>query len=287
MQCNLTFALTADGRTVHISEVERGAACGCVCPGCSRPLIARKGTEVGHHFAHADGEECKHGYRNSLYCALRRAAEELGKIRLPAYEKNRTLVSEGGGLHVLMHESVTPIDRLDFTRKGGDVITGLLIYRGKRQLIIRLLTDFGENTRDQAKLKAVGISVLEIDLTREDSFDMNSARACLTDVPDHVHWLYNAKAEKAWDDMTALCVRHPVQKKDNVLFTYACPVASKRTDGIYCYVMDKCAYCPFFFGMYGYEDTRHVLCGRDNFVAEPDDLKLTASERKRKYTAGA
>ena len=283
MQCNLTFALTADGRAVHISEVERGAACGCVCPGCGKPLIARKGTEVEHHFAHADGEECKHGYRNSIYHALYRAASELGKLRLPAYEKNRSIVPNGGGLHVLMPESVTPIDRLDFTRKGGEVITGLLICRGKRQLIIRLLTDFKDNSRDQAKLKAVGISVVEIDLTREESFDLASARACFTDIPDNVHWLYNAKAEKSWEDMAALCVRHPVQKKDSVLFTYGCPIASKRTDGIYCRIMDQCAYCPFFFGMYGFEETRHVLCGRDNLVAEPEDVKLTVSERRRKY----
>ena len=63
MQCNLTFAIAADGSTVHVSEVERGAACGYTCPGCGKALVARKGTEVQYHFAHADGEECKHGYR--------------------------------------------------------------------------------------------------------------------------------------------------------------------------------------------------------------------------------
>ncbi|MBE6759599.1 MAG: hypothetical protein E7554_05845 [Ruminococcaceae bacterium] len=283
MQCNLTFAIAADGSTVHVSEVERGAACGCTCPGCGKALVARKGTEVQYHFAHSDGEECKHGYRNSLYLALRRAAEELGKIRLPAYEKNRTLVPEGGGLHVLMPESVTPIDRVDFTRKGGDIITGLLIVRGKRQLIIRILTDFGENTRSQAQLKAVGISVLELDLTREDQFDMTAARACFTDLPDNIHWLYNAKAEKAWDDMTALCVRQPVQKKDNTLFTYSCPIAANRTGGTTCYVMDRCAQCQFFFGLYGYEQDRYVMCGRDRLVAEPADLRLTMTERREKY----
>ncbi len=283
MQCNLTFALIPDGRVLHISEAERGAACGCICPGCGKPLVARKGSEVEHHFAHADGDECRHGYRNSIYLALRRAAEEIGRIRLPAYEKNRSLVPEGGGLHVLIPESVTPIDRLDFTRKGGDVITGLLIVRGKRQLIIRLLTDFGENTRDQARLKAVGISVLEIDMTREERIDMDIARSYFTDLPENLHWLYNAKAEKAWDDMTALCVRQPVHKKEKTLYTFSCPIAANRTGGTTCYVMDRCAHCQFFFGLYGFEEDRYVLCGRDRLVAEPEDLALNIQQRREKY----
>lgn len=283
MQCNLTFAIAPDGDTVHVSEVQRGAACGCVCPGCGKPLVARKGAEVEHHFAHADGEECRHGYRNSLYLAFRRAAAELGRIRLPAYEKNRTLTEDGGGLHVLIPETVTPIDSIDLTRKGGDEISGLLIVRGKRQLIIRLLTGFGENTRSQAKLRAVGLSVLEIDLTREESLDMYKARSYFTDLPENLHWLYNAKAEKAWDDMTALCVRQKVQKKERNLFTYSCPIAANRTDGITCSVTEKCGNCPFFFGLYGFEEDRYVLCGRDKLVAEPDDLKLTMTERRQKY----
>lgn len=283
MKCELTYALTADGRVVHISEAERGAACGCVCPGCGGALIARKGSEVEHHFAHAGGEECKHGYRNSLYHALRRAAEEVGSIRLPAYEKNRTLVPEGGGLHVLIRETVTTIDRLDFTRRSGGIITGLLIYRGKRPLIIRLLTGFGENNPDKARVREVGISVAELDLTRDERMDPDIARRCFTDMPENLNWIYNAKAEKTWEDITALCVRQKVQKKEKTLFTYGCPWAAMRTDGIYCSVMDKCAYCRFFFGLYGFEEDRYVLCGRDNLVAEPSDLKLTASQRREKY----
>ncbi len=283
MQCNLTFALTAGGDTVHISEVQRGAECGCVCPGCGRPLIARKGTEVEHHFAHADGEECKNGYRNSLFLAFRRAAAEVGRIRLPAYEKNRSMSDDGSGLHVLIPETVTPIDRLDFTRKGGDTITGLLIVRGKRHLIIRLLTDFSGTSGSRARLKEVGISVAEIDLTREEKIDMESARRYFTDLPKNFYWLYNAKAEKVWEDMTALCARHPVQKKEKMLFTYACPIAANRTDGISCDVNQKCARCPFFFGLYGFEEGRYVLCGRDKLVTEPEDLSLTMTQRREKY----
>lgn len=47
-----------DGRLVHVSKVERGAACGCVCPVCRVPLVARKGASKAHHFAHESGSGC-------------------------------------------------------------------------------------------------------------------------------------------------------------------------------------------------------------------------------------
>src|SRR5690348_3688935 len=52
----LAFGRRWDNAVIHISEAERGAACGCVCPAesCRRKLIARKPeSEVAHHFAHA------------------------------------------------------------------------------------------------------------------------------------------------------------------------------------------------------------------------------------------
>jgi hypothetical protein len=47
-----------DDRLVHVDTVESGAACGCICPGCKAPMIARKGAVRRHHFAHASGKGC-------------------------------------------------------------------------------------------------------------------------------------------------------------------------------------------------------------------------------------
>ena len=40
------------GEVLSIDKVERGLACGCVCPACGTRLEARKGEIVRHHFAH-------------------------------------------------------------------------------------------------------------------------------------------------------------------------------------------------------------------------------------------
>ncbi len=47
-----------NGRLIHVSRVNRGLACGCVCPVCKRPVLARKGEVIRHHFAHHNQIEC-------------------------------------------------------------------------------------------------------------------------------------------------------------------------------------------------------------------------------------
>jgi len=47
-----------NGRLIHISQVERGLACQCVCPVCKMPVIARKGEKRRHHFSHYSSDAC-------------------------------------------------------------------------------------------------------------------------------------------------------------------------------------------------------------------------------------
>lgn len=47
-----------DGNLIHISQVDSGLACGCICPVCHTPVIARKGAKRRHHFAHQPGAVC-------------------------------------------------------------------------------------------------------------------------------------------------------------------------------------------------------------------------------------
>lgn len=39
-------------RLVDVGSVAKGKACGCICPSCQTPLIARQGHEKEWHFAH-------------------------------------------------------------------------------------------------------------------------------------------------------------------------------------------------------------------------------------------
>lgn len=68
------------GNFVDVHEVANGAACGCICPSCSVPLVARQGSEKQWHFAHESRgtheqarEECEY----SVYVAIKLMARQL------------------------------------------------------------------------------------------------------------------------------------------------------------------------------------------------------------------
>lgn len=97
---NLFAGIGLNGEMRFIGEVERGAACGCRCPECNSPLIAKQGDEKEWHFAHEAGQErpeCHAGAMNML----RRLAIEYLKLRevllLPPYQVSVRASSPLGG----------------------------------------------------------------------------------------------------------------------------------------------------------------------------------------------
>ena len=79
-------------RLVDVVAVPRGAKCGCVCPSCRTPLVARQGDEKEWHFAHISRrvyESTKNVCQYSFFVSVRLMARQLIgdeiKIRLPEY----------------------------------------------------------------------------------------------------------------------------------------------------------------------------------------------------------
>lgn len=95
MQLFAAFDLAGNIR--FVGEVPRGAACGCKCPVCASPLIAKQGDKVDWHFAHEAGQErieCEAGAMNML----RRVAAEYMQAQaapvLPPYSQRVSARSE-------------------------------------------------------------------------------------------------------------------------------------------------------------------------------------------------
>ena len=65
----LFAAIDAAGEVRFVAEVPRGSTCGCRCPECFSPLVAKQGTTRAWHFAHEGGQErpeCEVGAANLL-----------------------------------------------------------------------------------------------------------------------------------------------------------------------------------------------------------------------------
>ena len=75
---------------LDVSEVSRGKKCGCICPSCKTPLIARQGTENQWHFAHASRtvylktkKECDFSFFVSVRLMARQTIKNTLNIKLP------------------------------------------------------------------------------------------------------------------------------------------------------------------------------------------------------------
>lgn len=72
----LTHAIDADGKLVYVDDVPNGNKCGCFCPACKEPLMAKKGEKRRHHFAHQSETECEHAYESMLHLLAKEKIRE-------------------------------------------------------------------------------------------------------------------------------------------------------------------------------------------------------------------
>lgn len=112
----IPFGLLASGELVDVSEVERGLKCGCLCPDCRSPLVARQGEINIHHFAHYAAPGCKEGLETSIKLAILQILNQAKQILLPPLTFRGRFVREAQILSFeqAMHEpeladGVTPI----------------------------------------------------------------------------------------------------------------------------------------------------------------------------------
>jgi len=80
----LPFGEASDGRLVRASAVPAGLACGCSCPGCGAPLLARRGGRRAAHFAHATRRACAAAYETVLHRLAKQLVAGGAALHLPA-----------------------------------------------------------------------------------------------------------------------------------------------------------------------------------------------------------
>ena len=77
----IAWARNEDGELVHVSSVPRGAACNCKCPKYDELLLARKGVERTHHFAHKPDVTCVCALETVLHLLAKKIISDESAIR--------------------------------------------------------------------------------------------------------------------------------------------------------------------------------------------------------------
>lgn len=86
---------------VDVGSVKRGSACGCICPSCKTPLMARHGDKNAWHFAHRSQnvhdktrKQCDYSFAVSVRLMIRQLSNNGLKFRTPGLESSAELFSE-------------------------------------------------------------------------------------------------------------------------------------------------------------------------------------------------
>ena len=247
-----------DDQPIHISEVPSGLKCNCNCPQCGSPLIARKGSQREHHFAHHGPSSCKHATETALHLVAKKAIEKSSAIRLPAVLV--TFSTYLASAIPIADESTYQIDSIKLEKRIGDIVPDLIATIQGRDLLIEIFVTHHVDEQKRNKIARLGISAIEIDLSAAPrDLDFNSVYELVVNGVKNKKWIYNVKKEKEYKRIMSQTIRKPSIPSGFTLHVDLCPINARVWHGRpYANVIDDCQYCEHCLNL-GY-NMNHVDC---------------------------
>lgn len=216
-QLRVPFGLI-DARLYEPLQVPNGKKCGCTCPGCKRPLIAKQGSKTPH-FAHEPGEDCAYGLETAVHLAAKQIISDKQQVRLPAVLYQNPFNGELLG-HAL--PSTIAVDSVVQEYWLGDMRPDLMVTKdGQSYLVEIAVTHFVDDIK-QAKINARQTPTFEI--------DASSIKNELT-FESLTHLLYSGKYFAEWlyhPHLAALAKQAELEHKHRIAAEQAAQMAAYR-----------------------------------------------------------
>lgn len=227
----IPFAVSSTGAAADVRGVERGLACGCTCPSCGEPVIAKQGQDRTWHFAHQSGAACAGALESALHLAAKEvlaAAKQLWlpKLTVVRWPQHLRLVPYGvieygpdrvsylrnefdlvedvakrehAGVARLQHQTVR-FDQVVVEQSEGAIRPDLIGVVRDRQLLIEIAVTHFVDAEKLAKIRARRLPAIEIDLA--DLYEsggadvsLESLKGLLTEDRHRIKWLFHPALE--------------------------------------------------------------------------------------------
>lgn len=275
---NLIYAIK-NGEVVHISEVESGLKCGCVCPSCEENLVAKKGTERVHHFAHRSGHNCEYGYETSLHLAAKDILSNAKEFMLPEVfvefpnsNKEKQLLSSARRI---------PIDNVKLEKRYCDMIPDIVLVSGEKVLIVEIFVTHRIDDIKLEKIKNANISTIEIDLSKQDkTITKEDLSQILLRNSDLKIWKYNASANEKLNRFYSVSERLKIDSSDNDPKIDDCPIDlriwKKKS---YAYFKEDCLNCKFLIDA----NSEEIICSGKRRISTIKDFNVSYEQRLEKW----
>lgn len=189
------FGLKGD-KLYEPTQVNNGKTCGCVCPACKNPLVAKQNANTPH-FAHAQTENCSRNLETTVHLAVKQIIAEKMKIRLPAVVWNNPHPrnKESKILHI---EQTITLESVALEQTVGDLKPDIIIVaNGKKYFIEVAVTHFIDEKKQQ-KINRRKISTFEIDVSglKNSLTFPELERALFDSVFYQAEWKYHPSLEQ-------------------------------------------------------------------------------------------
>lgn len=204
-----SFAVSEAGHIVSVEQVERGLACGCMCPSCGNAVVARQGDVRAWHFAHATSEDCPHGAESALHLAAKQVIERTKGIQLPALRVRREVFLDDGrrGEHTSEQPSVwVDFNDVRLEQPVGTRRPDVVGYQSQTLYLIEIAVSHFVGEDKASNLAALGMPAIEIDLAKHsrESWTWETLEEAVIFGVTAKSWLFAPEAAKLEADAEKL-----------------------------------------------------------------------------------
>jgi hypothetical protein len=182
-------------RMVSPDQVESGLACGCICPGCQAPLIAKKGMQVVWHFAH-DGAACDTGLETAVHLMAKQILAEERRVCLPAVDIT-IQATDAFGMQQVVTARLAPAASVQYdtvaleSRQGSRIpdAVGTCVAEA-REHHIEVYVRHAVDDKKAQELEAQELVCFEIRLNDvPENLSYGALREAVINAPERIHWI--------------------------------------------------------------------------------------------------
>lgn len=264
------------GELLSIEEVERGLACNCVCAACNERLVAKKGEENTHHFAHEHNNDCYYGAEIAIYRAL---YDKLNKKKQFYIPEAILKFNSGKKPETVGRAQNIELISVEFRYDLGTYPPELLCYKDNR--CFRLVLNFESyfNETDYMRLeehgKQKGISVMKIDVDNLAHTMTDVEISNLMDCQDGKAWIYSQTVELYDTKYKNKAVK--IEKWEG---RYLCPAQKAKYHNVFSVVKAHCLNCQ-----YCYDIRAEEFCLAKSCINHVADFRKSEAELQETFNS--
>lgn len=202
-----------EGRMWSPRQVPAGLQCGCICPACQAPLVA-KATDSEHrrpHFAHLADLNCRAGYETALHKKAKQLLADHAALLLPAWDGEAdmpnppVLADDAGcgwtGARVDHPARRAQLENVRLEQAQSDYTPDAVVQDDRGELLIEIRVSHAVDALKRRRVQAEGKRLVEIDLSTLNPDVLHNEDQLIEAVlydPANRYWLSCPEATEAW-----------------------------------------------------------------------------------------